>query len=114
MALPKLAVLSLLSRIFIQRWFRYACFAIGAILTASAIVNTVIACLMCRPLAALWDLSIKAAQCLDLAKFYRWVSLPNILTDLTMLVLPIPAVAKLHLSLAMKIKLVATFAAGGL
>lgn len=112
---PKLAVLSLLSRVFIQRWFRYACCAVAAILTVSAIVNTVIACLMCRPLAALWDPTLlPTARCLDLATFYRWSSLPNIITDLAMLALPIPAVANMHLALSMKVKLVATFAAGGL
>ena len=112
--LPKLAILFLLLRIFVQKSFKTCCYITAGIIVSSAIANTVVACLLCDPLAAVWDSSITTARCLDFDTFYKWSPLPNVITDVMMLVLPVPFVAKMNLSIGVKVGLIMTFAAGGL
>ncbi|KAJ6014791.1 hypothetical protein N7540_009382 [Penicillium herquei] len=45
---------------------------------------------MCRPFAASWDPTIPGAKCLSLRACYTYGSVPNIVTDVVMLLLPMP------------------------
>jgi hypothetical protein len=46
--------------------------------------------------------------------FWRWTNFPQILTDVAILILPLPALMKLHLSKKDKIGVVATFCTGAM
>ena len=69
--------------------------------------------LLCRPLAYSWDKSINGS-CGNLPAAYLAASILNLLTDVSVLVLPIPIVLKLHLPLRSRIALIATFCMGSL
>ena len=111
----KLAVLAIYLRIFTFRSFRIACWALGAVLVANWFAFTLTAFMMCTPLNYLWNKKIVGGgHCFDIDSFYRWSTLPNIVTDVVMLILPIPVVWRLQTSRSIKIGLVLTFATGSL
>ena len=111
---PKLAIVAFLLRIFPQRSFRIACFVITGILVATVTANIVTCLVECIPLKALWDPSVPNAACLDISLFWRWASFSNIVTDIALLIVPIPFITQLNLSVVVKFGLVITFANGGL
>lgn len=77
-----------------------------------AVADTVAASVMCLPLDYLWDKSIPGGKCINIAAFYRWGSLPNAVSDLFMLVIPLPTVWKLQVERKVKIGLTVTFLTG--
>ncbi len=69
----------------------------------------------CSPVAYAWNKSVSDhGKCINVVAYFRWISLPNILTDLVMLVLPLPLLWKLHTSLGQKIGLTFIFVIGSL
>ncbi|KAJ4302827.1 hypothetical protein N0V90_001718 [Kalmusia sp. IMI 367209] len=68
--------------------------------------------LACKPFAYNWDKSIPGGKCIDLVAAYRWVSFPNILTDLALMALCFPSIYTVQLPLITKIGLFATFGIG--
>ncbi|KAF4628667.1 hypothetical protein G7Y89_g9484 [Cudoniella acicularis] len=111
---PKLAILGLYLRIFNQKIYRTAAWTIGVVMTANWIGATVAALFMCQPLSYLWDRTIPGGHCFDIANFFRWGSFMNILTDVAMLVLPLPTIWTLKTSRNIRIGLTVTFAMGSL
>ena len=110
---PKLAMLSLFLRIFVEKWHRVACYILMGILCATAISTIVANLTQCIPLAFLWDPTIKG-HCFNQNAYWAWGSLPNIITDVMMIVLPIPAIWKIQLSWKDKIGVMLTFMTGGM
>jgi hypothetical protein len=69
----------------------------------------------CIPVASLWTPALKSsAKCVELAPFFFGTSIPNILADLFLLVLPAPYVWGLKISLTQKIFVMGFFLLGGL
>lgn len=75
-----------------------------------AIVFT--ATFQCSPVAYAWDKTIRGGTCINEQAYYRYISLPNVITDAVMLVLPLPLVWRLHTSLSQKIGLTVIFLTG--
>lgn len=111
-AVPKLAVLALYNRLLTLEPYRTIIRIIAAVLIVSAIVIVVMAMNLCHPFAANWNPYLPGASCLNQQAFYTYASLPNIVTDVAMLVLPMPVVWKLQASAKVKLGLVATFLTG--
>lgn len=107
--IPKLAILAFYHRIFTIRIYIFMIYAIGAVVLSTEIVTSIISLNLCRPFEYNWDHTIPGGSCYQQTVFYEWASLPNILTDVAMLILPIPIVWKLHTSKNMKIGLTLTF-----
>lgn len=112
--LPKLSILVLYLRIFIKRTDRIACWATAAFLIANWLGATVALFCMCMPLDFLWDKTIPDGHCIDINAGYRWSSLMNIITDVVMLILPLPVIWKIQTSMRLKIGLTLTFALGSM
>ena len=51
----------------------------------------------------------QVAGCLNIKAFYAYFSIPNIVTDLVIMILPLPTVVKLHRALHVRVGLTATF-----
>lgn len=113
-AVPKLAVLALYNRLLTIEPYRTIIRILAAILIISAIVIVVMALNLCHPFEANWNPYVPGATCLNQQAFYTYASLPNIITDVAMLILPMPVVWKLHASTKVKLGLVATFMTGSL
>ena len=111
--LPKLTMLSLFLRIFVVKWQRIASYTIGAILLATALANIIANVTQCVPLEYLWNKEV-AGKCFDQNAYWRWASLPNILTDVVMLGLPVPAIWGAQMGWKDKLGVGLTFFAGSL
>ncbi|KAK6066485.1 CFEM domain-containing protein [Seiridium cupressi] len=99
--IAKLAILLLYRRIFntgAGRWFRWAvkgliglCFVIG-------ILFSFLILFQCYPIAAAWDITITDFKCLDFAPILFAGSFVGIVTDIVLVLLPIPELRKLQIS----------------
>ena len=77
-------------------------------LAVSCIITDLVQCV---PLVSLWDKTING-ECIDLALYFQWGTLPNSIVDLCILLLPIPVIWKLHVSRHVKVGVAATFLTG--
>lgn len=111
-ALPKLCVLTLYLRIFVSRSSRIACQVLAVIIVSTFIAGGLTGSLGCHPLSYFWDKTIEGGYCINTNAFFRWISFPNILTDVAMLCLPLPLVWNLHASNGQKVGLTITFLTG--
>lgn len=108
----KLAILILYLKIFVLPRFRIATWVCGAIVIVTWLGALVGSVTICKPLAYQWDKSIPGGRCGDLMRGYQIIGIPNLLSDIIIMVLPVPAIMKLQMELATKIGLVATFLIG--
>ena len=77
-------------------------------------VQTIVSLAGCNPFKANWEPTLPGAKCIDKENFFRYGSVPNIVTDLAMLIIPIPVVWGLKASTRMKIGLTITFVIGSM
>ncbi|KAJ5939623.1 hypothetical protein N7466_002757 [Penicillium verhagenii] len=110
-AIPKLAVLALYGRLWTVNPYRTIILILAAVITLTAVVSGVMCLNMCQPFRLNWDTSVPG-HCLNKQALYLWASLPNILTDLVMLAMPIPIVYHLNVPMKVKLGLILTFATG--
>ena len=112
--LPKLSTLTLYLRIFTKGKSRFACHVLIFMVIAAMIAYTGIAVFACSPVAFQWDRSIQGGHCIDIEAAYKSSSAPQIATDVAIMILPIPTVAKLQASTSRKIGILAIFLVGSL
>ena len=111
-ALPKMSILFLYLRILTNRHARLTCYvllwAVGAIWLSFMIAFN----LQCIPLAYQWDKTIPGGHCFHVDAFFKATSIPNIVTDIIMLILPIPTVLNLQTTTIRKLGLLFVFLVG--
>jgi hypothetical protein len=112
--IPKLAILALYHRVFPGHRTHTAIYILSAILIAASLANTIAALAACQPYAANWDMKIPGAKCINKEALFIWSSIPNIVTDVAMLILPLPIVWKLHTNKRMKAGLTVTLLVGSI
>lgn len=112
--LTKLALLVMYTRIFIKRTDLIACWVVAALLITNFVGAMIAGFLMCVPLEYLWNRSIPGGHCININAWYRWSSLMNIITDVVMLILPLPVIWKIQTSRRVKIGITITFATGSM
>ena len=109
----KLSILLLYLRIFINSRFRQLCWAGVTFVSCMCVANTLVAIFACRPVAGFYNSNIKAT-CINDVQFYWATAILNVVTDLYILVLPIPMVWRLQISFKRKLGISAMFMLGGL
>jgi len=113
--IPKFVILAVYLRIFVDKQSRIVCYIVGAVLMSAVIVNVALSIWQCSPVAYAWDKTIPGGHCSNNVQAHiRWGSLPNIITDVVMLILPLPVVWKLNTSRRSKIGLTITFLTGSM
>ena len=110
-SLSKLVILVLLIRIFVSRRFKIVAYIVMAIQIAWVTETLIVTLLGCVPLKALWDQTI-VGRCINLRAFWRYGTSVNLITDLVMLVLPMPVIWRLEISRKAKLGLTVTFLTG--
>lgn len=110
--IPKLAILALYHRLFPIRNTRLIIYILAAILITSSFSSTIVTLAACKPFSANWDRTIEDARCINKKEFFIWSTFPNILTDVAMLVLPLPIIWQLHTNTRMKVGLTLTLLFG--
>ncbi|KAL2056335.1 hypothetical protein ABVK25_003358 [Lepraria finkii] len=66
----------------------------------------------CSPVSYAWTMS-PPGHCINLLAFYRWLSLPNLLADVIMLLMPVNMIWKLQVTFRQKLALSGVFLMGG-
>jgi hypothetical protein len=111
---PKLAILAIYLRIFSKKSYRIACYVVAGILIGNWLGTAIAGFFMCIPFNFLWDRTSPEGHCFDNNSYFRWVSLANIITDVVMLILPLPVIWKIQTTTNTKIGRTITFVSGSL
>lgn len=109
----KLSILTYYVRIFQIRPFRIAVYAVGSLVVVWAITVWFISIFSCRPINGFWDTSV-TSSCVSNKEFYVGNAVPNICTDVMILILPLRMVWALQTTRMQKVTLSGIFLLGGL
>lgn len=107
----KLSVLFFYLRVFVNDRFRFITFVVIGVVSAWTLANILLLFLICRPFAANYDLTIDGV-CGDRPTAFIAIGAYNIITDVIILVLPIPTIWSLRAQRKWKIGLTAIFLLG--
>ncbi|MCJ1270947.1 hypothetical protein MMC22_010846 [Lobaria immixta] len=93
---------------------RFAIYIVGVIVIGYSAATIALLIFPCRPYARAWDATITTGSCINRPAVYVATAVSNIVTDLFILVIPIPMVIKLKIPMQQKIGLASMFAVGSL
>ena len=110
----KLSILFFYLRIFPTKWFRISVFVLIFMDIGLGVSIVALAIFQCHPTAYLWNKAIHGGWCINQLACYRWISLPNIIIDVAMLVLPLPLVWRLQTSSENRVGLTVLFVVGSM
>lgn len=115
--LIKLSILFLYLTIFrTTKWLRYSAYAGIIVLIICHIASCLIIIISCRPIAGTSQLSfiagLSSEQCTKGGKFGMFQSSMNLIGDVYLMVVPLPAVWSLQMQTRKKIGITAMFATG--
>ncbi|KAI1419682.1 hypothetical protein F5Y12DRAFT_793006 [Xylaria sp. FL1777] len=112
--IEKTTILLLYLRLFrIHRWFRITTYVLIAYIWLWGISEVIVAISQCTPIAYQWDKSLHG-HCIDQLAYYRWVSVPNVIHDVVMLILPLPIIWTLQMDVRQKLALSGVFLIGSI
>ncbi|POS80965.1 hypothetical protein DHEL01_v200638 [Diaporthe helianthi] len=112
MGFLKSSILRLYGSIFISRRFHACLWAVGAFVAGWTISAAGVSIGQCTPIAYGWDQTIPGGSCVKYGLLVLVAGVLNVVTDLIILVLPIPSVLRLQISKQKKYLIIFTFAMG--
>ncbi|KAI0164068.1 hypothetical protein GGR57DRAFT_274022 [Xylariaceae sp. FL1272] len=111
--ITKLAICRLYRTLFPQKTVFYILIVTATILVLTPIATTITLLAACQPFSANWgSAEVQATHCINKEAVFVWGTIPNIITDIVLLVIPLPIVWKLHTTTKLKIALSITFIIG--
>ncbi|KAH6662056.1 hypothetical protein B0J14DRAFT_611323 [Halenospora varia] len=110
-ALTKVSLLLMYCRIFPIDSMRIGCWILGTLSVCWCISIIMVSIFQCRPIAKAWNPTIPG-HCINLKGSFIGNAVPNILTDVAILALPMPHVWGLQTTLIQKCQLSAVFLLG--
>ena len=112
----KLAALLLYFQLFEFTKYRHLIIAIGVVIVLQGVIWLTLAFSICRPFRYFWTqaVDVNDGTCGDVMLFYKSYSIPSLVTDFAMLVLPWPILLKLQMLTGEKMGLLFTFLAASL
>lgn len=112
LALAKASLIILYYRIVAQRkFFRYCLYVISAVVIGYSVAIVFALIFACKPIARAWDMSIDGT-CIDQKGLYTATAVTNTVTDVALLVVPLPVLASLNMPRIQKIGLFFMFVVG--
>ena len=112
-AAAKISTLLLFARIFPARNFRRVLWAIGIFVLMYTAIVMIVGIFQCRPIEGAWNPTI-GAHCIDIKSAWMTISSMNVLTDVAIIIAPIPQLWNLQIRRNTKIELIGIFSIGGL
>ncbi|GAM90031.1 hypothetical protein ANO11243_080710 [Dothideomycetidae sp. 11243] len=112
-AVWKTALLLVFLRIFTLGYERVVTYVMLGIVLATSVAGTLVCLTECIPLNKLWNPSVPGT-CVNLSAFYRYIGMPNIVSDVVMLLLPLRSIWKLNMPLRDKTGVLLTLLTGSL
>lgn len=111
----KLSILFFYHRIFPTRVFRNVSIAIGVAVIAWFVLYVFLIFFACIPLEYFWDKTLPGGHCVNIDDTsYYGTSPPDIVTNIAILILPVPYLWKLQMHRAKKVAIMAIFVLGSL
>lgn len=115
----KISVLAMYYRIFPTKFIKWGFIGLGGFTAAWWLVVALVTIFQCSPIRAAWVLTLQpsvnpSSKCIDNNAFFIGNGVPNIVTDLCIMVLPLREVYKLHIRTSQKIALGGVFLLGAL
>ena len=110
----KLSILVFYAHIFPGRNFRIALYAVGAFVVAWYISITGSTIFQCTPIRFMWDKTIPGGHCINVTAALTGLAVLNMVSDITILILPMHAVWHLQVPLSQRIAVACIFLLGGL
>ncbi|KAJ5120522.1 uncharacterized protein N7515_009910, partial [Penicillium bovifimosum] len=111
MAFTKISILFQYLRIFPGRSFRYACYSVMGVVALYSTWAIVSGFVNCVPVAKFWNHDLPG-NCLSFEAVWFFNASMNIVTDVTLLLLPMPLLSNLQLPRRQKFALMGVFAIG--
>lgn len=101
-ATSKGAILQLYLKIFRFGYIRWVCWGVGTVITLHAMAVVFVSIFQCNPISSLWK-DINHTNCINTQLFFGYASVPNVITDVIMLITPMPEIWRLNTSKKMKL-----------
>lgn len=109
----KISILLMYARIFPTRGFRIAAVILGSIVVGWVIAIICVSVFQCTPIAKAWNPTLPGT-CINLKGSFIGNAVPNILTDIAILALPVHVVRGLHATITHRLSVIAVFLLGSL
>ena len=109
----KSSILLLYRRLFPGRHFQIVLWCVGGFVLSYSFAQSVVEVFECSPVNSLWNPQVKG-KCINLSAELVASSVLNVVTDVFILVLPLPILWRLQISLERKLELIGIFSLGGL
>ena len=110
----KLSVLSLYRRIFSVPKFKLAANIVQGVVIAWWIAVILVSIFSCNPINGFWDKLYTKSKCINTEHFFIGNAVPNIATDIVILILPLREIWHLNTQRHQKVALSFIFLLGGL
>ncbi|CAG8048755.1 unnamed protein product [Penicillium olsonii] len=111
LAITKISILLMYARIFPTRGFRIASIILGVVSISWAIAIIFVSVFQCTPIKRAWD-PTTPGTCINLKASFIGNAVPNIVTDIAILSLPVRAVWGLHANLVHRLSVIGMFLLG--
>ncbi|KAK1580371.1 uncharacterized protein LY79DRAFT_304934 [Colletotrichum navitas] len=112
LSLCKIAILLLYSKIFTTHAMAMAARIMTGFTALWTVATILVAFLICRPLSDNWLLDLKSRNCGNQPAADGTMGVLNMITDIAVLIMPIPHLWKLRLETYKKVALIVTFSLG--
>lgn len=112
LAFSKISILLLYSSVFAVPTVIWTARASIVFIALWAIATIITGCLICQPFEMNWNPTLPGGHCGDQVLSFTITGVLNLLTDLMVLLLPIPYLVKLQMRLYKKIVLIGVFSIG--
>ncbi|TVY45829.1 hypothetical protein LSUB1_G000099 [Lachnellula subtilissima] len=108
----KFSIIAFIRRVFDVSTTKLPTYIIVSIIMSWLIALELVAIFACHPIRGYWDKTIPS-KCINTTNFYYGIGIPNLITDVMLIIFPLPMVWKLHMPLSQKIAVSGIFALGG-
>ncbi|KAK8052451.1 hypothetical protein PG993_003836 [Apiospora rasikravindrae] len=112
LSLCKISILLLYRKLFPTPLIHWASLATSCLIAAWAIATIMAGCLICQPISKNWDLTMTDGHCGDQVLSFTITGVINLITDVMVLVLPLPNLYKLQVPIQQRVVLVGVFSLG--
>lgn len=113
MATVKFSILLFYRRIFPARSFKIVLWVIAGLVCSWMVAMGLAMIFQCDPIQKAWNPTV-AGNCIDLSKLYLGNAVPNIVTDVIIIIVPIPMIWHLQITRSQRVALCGIFLMGGL
>ncbi|CAG8952794.1 hypothetical protein HYFRA_00009039 [Hymenoscyphus fraxineus] len=111
--LPKFCILCLYHRVFKPKTYRYAIYFIAVWLGLQWLAHFIAQFSLCTPFEKQWHPKIEG-HCKSSFTLWTWLVLPGIISDVMIVLLPLPMIWRLQTNIGQKLGLTATFLTGSI